>query len=82
MKTINRGIHINQIVNDPENTGRADFALIISIVINKAKDNQSFVMNLQNRSIMIGVNGIILNKLVIYSLACATRKASQQKQSP
>lgn len=82
MITINQCIHINQIVKDPENTGRTGLALILSNLISTAKDTRLSVMNLQNRSSMISILDIILNKFVKSSLACATPKAPHQKQSP
>jgi hypothetical protein len=82
MIVANCSLNINQIVKDLENTGRVGLALILSNVTNKAKDYQSLFMNVQNHSIKIVDPDTILNKLVRSGLACTTRKASCQKQSP
>lgn len=82
MMTANRSFNINQIVKNPENTGRAGLVLILSNVTNKTKDNQSSFINRQNHSIIIVVPDIMLNKLLALGLACATQKAPHQKQNP
>lgn len=82
MMFINRSLNISLIVKDPENTGRAGLGLILPNVTNKAKNNQSFVMNLQICSIIIGVTDTILNKIAVSDLTYAAQKAPHQKQSP
>lgn len=79
---VNQSLNINQIVKDPEHTGRDGFSLILSNVTNKAKNNQPSFMNLHNNSIIIVVQDTILNKFEVSGLACATRKAAHQKQNP